>query len=71
MYLSRNRDVDSGKLHGSEVKKIAEYWGISTRTVYRGLADLINAELYDPPNRLKDVVTGVLLPKRKKKQGNK
>ena len=66
LYLARNRDIDSGKLHGSLVDQISKYWDISTRTVRRGLADLIDAGLYEPPQRLKDKVTGVLLPKRKK-----
>ena len=67
MYLSRNRDLRSGKLHGIKIERIAEYWNISTRSVRRALADLIDAELYDPPNRMKEVVTGVLFPKVKKK----
>ena len=67
MYLARNRDLDSGKLHGSLVKRIAEYWSISTKSVRRALADLTDAELYDPPNHAKDIVEGTLLPKRKKK----
>ena len=66
MYLARNRDLDSGNLHGSLVKRIAEYWSISTKSVRRALADLTNAGLYEPPLHGKDVVTGVLLPKRKK-----
>ena len=64
MYLARNRDIDSGNLHGSLVKRIAEYWNIDKRTVYRALADLTDAGLYEPPLHGKDVVTGVLLPKR-------
>ena len=65
MYLARNRDIHTGILHGSLVKKIAAYWNISTRTVYRALADLTDAELYEPPLRGKEIVEGVLLPKRK------
>ena len=68
MYLSRNRDLDSGNLHGSKVDKIAGYWNISKRAVFRGLADLTDAGLYEPPLHGKDVVTGKLLPKRKKEQ---
>lgn len=67
MYLSRNRDINSGKLHGSKVKRIANYWNISTRAVHRALADLIDAGLYEPPLRGSEDVTGVLLPKRKTK----
>ena len=66
MYLARNRDLASGKLHGSLVKRIAKFWNISKRTVYRALADLTDAGLYEPPLHGKDVVLGVLLPKRKK-----
>ena len=66
MYLARNRDIDSGNLHGSLVKRISEYWNMSKRAVYYALADLTNAGLYEPPLHGKDVVTGVLLPKRKK-----
>lgn len=61
-YLSRNRDVDTGKLHGSLVSRIAEYWDISERSVFRGLADLIDAGLYEPPLRGKEEITGVLHP---------
>lgn len=67
MYLARNRDIETGKLHGSKVERIAQYWNMSTRSVYRALADLIDAELYDPPHRTKEIITGILLPKRKKK----
>ena len=66
MYLARNRDINTGKLHGSLVKRIADYWSISQRTVYRALADLTDAGLYEPPLNGKDIVEGVLLPKRKK-----
>ena len=65
MYLARNRDIDSGNLHGSLVKRISEYWNMSKRAVYYALADSTNAGLYEPPLHGKDVVTGVLLPKRK------
>ena len=72
MYLGRNRDLNSGKLHGSLVKRIAEYWGISTKSVRRALADLTDAGLYEPPLRGSEVVEGVLLPKRKvKSNGDK
>lgn len=66
MYLGRNRDVDTGILHGTPVKDIAAYWCISTRAVRRGLADLTDAGLYEPPLRGSEEVTGVLLPKRSK-----
>ena len=66
MYLARNRDLDKGTLHGSSVKRIAAYWNINKRSVYRALADLTDAGLYEPPLHGKDVVTGVLLPKRGK-----
>ena len=66
MYLARNRDLGKGVLHGSPVKRIAEYWNIDKRTVYRALADLTDAGLYEPPMHGSEVVTGVLLPKRKK-----
>ena len=66
MYLARNRDLNSGNLHGSLVKRIAAYWNINKRSVYRALADLTDAGLYEPPLHGKDVVTGVLLPKRGK-----
>lgn len=67
MYLSRNRDIDTGILHGSPVKSIAEYWGISIRSVRYAIQDLIDAELYVPPNRIGvDKIEGTLLPKRKK-----
>ena len=65
MYLARNRDLDSGNLHGSLVKRIAEYWGITTKSVRRALADLTDAGLYEPPLRGSTIVEGVLLPKRK------
>ena len=65
LYLSRNRDFETGKLHGSEVKKIADYWCISERSVFRGLADLINAGLYNPPLRGKEEITGVLYPTKR------
>ena len=66
MYLSRNRDIDTGTLHGTKVERIAEYWNISKRAVYYALADLTTAGLYEPPLRGRDVVSGILLPKRKK-----
>ena len=66
MYLARNRDINTGTLHGSKIKRISEYWNISERSVYYALADLTAAGLYEPPNRGKDFVSGVLLPKRKK-----
>ena len=66
MYLARNRDLASGKLHGSLVKRIAEYWNMSKRAVYYALADLTAAGLYEPSLHAKGVVNGVLLPKRKK-----
>ena len=65
MYLSRNRDIKSGKLHGTKIKRIADYWNISTRAVHRALADLTDAGLYEPPLRASEEVTGVLLPKKK------
>ena len=67
IYLSRNRDIETGKLHGSQIDRIAQYWQISRRSVHRALVDLTNAELYVPPNRMTGVVTGVLLPKISKK----
>ena len=67
MYLARNRDLDKGTLHGSAVTRIAEYWNINKRTVYRALADLTDAGLYEPPLHGNEVVTGLLLPKRGKK----
>ena len=67
MYLSRNRDLKSGRLHGVKVERIAKYWNISIRSVHRALADLMEAELYNPPIRQKDVITGLLLPTVKKK----
>ena len=74
MYLARNRDLDTGKLHPKDSKHpnliadIAEYWEMDKRTVYRAIADLIDAELYIPPNRSGiDSVEGTLLPNRKDK----
>ena len=67
MYLARNRDIETGILHGTEIDRIAKYWQMSRRSVYRALGDLIDAELYEPPNRMTEVVTGVLLPKIPKK----
>ena len=66
MYLARNRDIKTGKLHGTKIEKIADYWSISTRAVHRGLADLTAAGLYKPPLRGSKVVNGKLLPNRKK-----
>lgn len=66
MYLARNRDINTGTLHGTKVESIADYWSISKRAVYRGLADLTAVGLYEPPLRGRDVVSGILLPKRKK-----
>ena len=64
LYLSRNRDIRTGKLHGTPVDKIAEYWCISRRSVFRGLADLTAAGLYEPPLRGDEIITGFLLPKK-------
>ena len=66
MYLARNRDIDTGTLHGTKVESIASYWNISKRAVYYALADLTTAGLYEPPLHGRDVVSGILLPKRKK-----
>ena len=63
MYLARNRDIKSGKLHGSKIKRIADYWGISTRTVYNALADLTAAGLYAPIRGNK--IVGKLFPNQK------
>ena len=65
MYLLRNRDIKSGKLHGTKVETIADYWKISTRTVHRALGDLTDAGLYEPPLRGGEEITGVLLPNQK------
>ena len=65
MYLARNRDIHTGKLHGSDIKRIAKYWDISVRSVRYAIQDLIEAELYMPPNRVGvDKVEGTLLPKK-------
>ena len=67
MYLARNRDLGKAALFmAASVKRIAAYWNINKRSVYRALADLTDAGLYEPPLHGKDVVTGVLLPKRGK-----
>ena len=63
-YLARNFDVDSGKLHGTDVKDIAEYWEISERSVFRGLADLTAAGLYEPPMKGNEKITGKLHPSK-------
>ena len=74
MYLARNRNLDTGKLHSKDsnypnmIEDIADYWEMDKRTVYRAIADLIDAELYIPPNRTGvDSVEGTLLPNRKDK----
>lgn len=72
MYLSRNRDINSGKLHGKDskhpikIKRIADYWNISIRSVRYAIQELTAAGLYVPPNRNSvDTVEGHLLPKRR------
>lgn len=65
LYLARNRDLNSGKLHGSSIKEIADYWCMSIRAVRYAIQDLIDAELYVPPNRTGvDSVEGHLFPKK-------
>ena len=65
LYLLRNRDVDTGILHGTHVREIAEFWTISTKSVRRALADLTDAGLYEPPNRGGDIITGTLFPNKR------
>ena len=49
LYINFNCNLSSGITHRLSYSRIAEYWGITLRSVYRGVAELegAGANLYE------------------------